>query len=107
MVEQNFQGSDNTKEAGKSEKIRSAAGDAFDKASDMARDAREKAKRAASDTASSMTDSVVGLLNEQLGSGAESAGRLAKAMRLAADDLSKESPLLAGVVRSAAGNVGH
>src|SRR6185503_4023996 len=93
MVEQNFQGSDNTKEAGKSEKIRSAAGDAFDKASDMARDAREKAKRAASDTASSMTDSVV--------------GRLAKAMRLAADDLSTESPLLAGVVRSAAGNVGH
>jgi len=107
MVDQNYQGSDKAKEAGKNEKIRAAAGDAFSKASDMARDAGEKAKRAASDTASSMTDSVVGLLNEQIGAGADSAGRLAKAMRLAADDLSKESPLLAGVVRTAAGNVGH
>jgi hypothetical protein len=54
-----------------------------------------------------MTDSVVGLLNEQIGAGADSAGRLANAMRLAADDLSKESPVLAGVVRTAAGNVGQ
>jgi hypothetical protein len=107
MIDQNFQGTDNAKEAGKNEKIRAAAGDAFDKASEMARDAREKAKRAASDTASSMTDSVVGLLNEQIGAGAGSAGRLANAMRLAADDLSKESPMLAGVVRTAAGNVDH
>ena len=103
MGEQNFQ-RDIPKEGSKGEKLRAAAGDAFFKASDMARDAGEKAKRAASDTASSMTDSVVGLLNERIGSGAEAAGRLAKAMRLAADDLSKESPLLAGVVRTAAGN---
>ena len=82
-----------------------AAGDAFSKASDMAREAGTRAKRAASDTASSMTDSVIGLLNEQLGTGAASAGRLADAMRAAADDLSKESPLLAGVVRTFAGNV--
>jgi hypothetical protein len=107
MVDQNFQGSDKAKEGSKSEKIRAAAGDAFSKASDMARDAGEKAKRAASDTASSMTDSVLGLLNEQIGAGADSAGRLANAMRLAADDLSKESPVLAGVVRTAAGNVDH
>jgi hypothetical protein len=106
MGEQKFQ-RDIPKEGGNGEKLRAAAGDAFFKASDMARDAGEKAKRAASDTASSLTDSVVGLLNEQIGSGAEAAGRLAKAMRLAADDLSKESPLLAGVVRTAAGNVDH
>ena len=56
--------------AAKGEKIRTAAGDAFFRASDMARDAADKAKRAASDTASSMTDSVVGLLNEQIGAGA-------------------------------------
>ena len=79
--------------------------DAFSKASDMARDAGTKAKRAAADTASSMTDSVMGLLNEQLGTGAASAGRLADAMRVAADDLARESPLLAGVVRTFAGNV--
>ena len=107
MGEQDFQSGDAANDGGKGEKIRTAAGDAFFRASDMARDAADKAKRAASDTASSMTDSVVGLLNEQIGAGAELAGRLANAMRLAADDLSKESPLLAGVVRTAAGNVGH
>jgi hypothetical protein len=52
-----------------------------------------------------MTDSVMGLLNEQIGSGATSAGRLADAMRVAAGDLSRESPLLASVVRTLAGNV--
>ena len=107
MGDQTFQGGDNATEGSKSEKIREVAGDAFFKASDMARDAGEKAKRAASDTASSITDGFVGLLNEQIGAGAESAGRLANAMRLAAVDLSKESPLLAGVVRTAARNVDH
>jgi hypothetical protein len=71
----------------------------------MARDAGAKAKSAASETASTMTDSVIGLLNEQIGTGAASAGRLADAMRVAANDLSRESPLLAGVVRTFAGNV--
>jgi hypothetical protein len=104
MSDQTFQG-DNRKESSNTEKIRAAAGDAFFKAADMARDAGEKAKRAASGTAASMTDSVTGLLNEQIAVGAQSASRLAGAMRLAADDLSKESPLLAGVVRTAAGNV--
>jgi hypothetical protein len=105
MSDQTFQAGDNPKGSSRTEKVRAAAGDTFFKASDMARDAGQKAKRAASDTASSMTDGVMGLLNEQIGTGAQSAGRLADAMRLAADDLSKESPLLAGIVRTVAGNV--
>ena len=107
MGDQSFDASDPTATQGSQRTGRShtTAGDAFSKASDMARDAGAKAKRAASDTASGMTDSVMGLLNEQLGTGAASAGRLADAMRVAADDLSRESPLLAGVVRTFAGNV--
>jgi len=103
MGDQSFDAHDPTAAQG-SQRTTTAAG-AFSKASDMARDAGTKAKRAAADTASSMTDSVVGLLNEQLGTGAASAGRLANAMRVAADDLARESPLLAGVVRTFAGNV--
>ena len=76
MGDQNFRTGDNLKKEGSTtEKVRAAAGDAFFTATDTARDAGEKAKRAASDTASSMTDGVMGLLNDQIGAGAESAGR--------------------------------
>ena len=107
MGDQSFDASDPTATQGshRTGSSHTTAGDAFSKASDMARDAGARAKRAASETASSMSDSVMGLLNEQLGTGAASAGRLADAMRVAANDLSRESPLLAGVVRTFAGNV--
>ena len=107
MGDQSFDASDPTATQGSHRTGRShtTADDAFSKASDMARDAGARAKRAAADTASSMSDSVMGLLNEQVGTGAKSAGRLADAMRVAANDLSRESPLLAGVVRTFAGNV--
>jgi hypothetical protein len=107
MAEQSFEAGDPTATQGshRAGSSQTMAGDAFSKASDMARDAGAKATRAASETASSMTDSVIGLLNEQIVTGAASAGRLADAMRVAAHDLSKESPLLAGVVRTFAGNV--
>jgi hypothetical protein len=52
-----------------------------------------------------MTDGVMGLLNEQIGVGADKAGRFASSMKLAADDLAGESPILAGLVRSFAHNV--
>jgi hypothetical protein len=106
MGDQSFEASDPGAAPGSQKTRKSqAADDVFSKASDMARDAGARAKRAASDTASTMTDSVMGLLNEQIGSGATSAGRLADAMRVAAGDLSRESPLLASVVRTLAGNV--
>jgi hypothetical protein len=107
MGDQSFDASDPTATLGneRAGSSQTMAGDAFSKASDMAREAGAKAKRAASETVSTMTDSVVDLLNDQIGTGAASAGRLAHAMRVAADDLSRENPLLAGVVRTFAGNV--
>ena len=87
--------------------MRDAAGEAFSKVSDTARDAGEKAKRAAADAASSMSDHMMGLLNDQLGVGAQSANRFASSMRVAADDLNHENPMLADLVRGFAHNVDH
>ena len=58
MTNQNFEDAESpaSGERTKSNKIRDAAGEAFSKASDTARDAGEKAKRAAADAASSMSD---------------------------------------------------
>ena len=82
-----------------------AAGDALSGASDRARDAAEDAKRAAADAASTMSDHVIGLLNDQIGLGAHSANRFASSMRLAANDLEQGNPMLAGLVRGFAHNV--
>jgi hypothetical protein len=91
----------------RNKKFREASGEAFSKASDTARDAAGKAKRAAADAASTMSDHVMGLLNEQIGVGAQSANHFASSMRIAADDLEQESPMLAGLVRGFAHNVDH
>lgn len=109
MNNQNFEDAESpaSRERTKSNKIRDAAGEAFSKASDAARDAGDKAKRAAADAASSMSDQVMGLLNDQLDVGARSANRFAGSMRVAADDLGHENPMLAGLVRGFAHNVGH
>ncbi|MGA6998961.1 MAG: hypothetical protein WBZ22_22315 [Pseudolabrys sp.] len=109
MNNQNFEDAESpaSGERTQSSKIRDAAGEAFSKASDTARDAGEKAKRAAADAASSMSDHVMGLLNDQLGVGAQSANRFAGSMRVAADDLEHENPMLAGLVRGFAHNVDH
>ena len=85
--------------------VRNSAGQAFSKASEMARDAGEKAKRAAADTAATMGDEVKEILDRQLGTGATMAGQFASSIRIAADDLSLESPMLAGVVRGFANRV--
>jgi hypothetical protein len=89
----------------KSKGVRDTAQQAFSKASDMARDAGEKAKRAAAETASSATQGVKDLLNRQIGTGVGLAGHFAKSVRLAADDLSRESPMAADLVRSFATRV--
>ena len=107
MSNQNFDrpGSADSNHDLKNQKMRDAAGEAFAKASNTARDAGEKAKRAAADAASTMSGQVRGILNDQLGVGAQSANRLAKSLRLAADDLARENPMLASLVRGFSHNV--
>lgn len=89
----------------RNKKMGDAAGETFARASDMARDAAEKAKRAAADTAATMSDHLMGILNEQLGAGATSASQFASSMRVAADDLERDNPKLADLVRGISHNV--
>ncbi len=89
----------------KTQGIKEAASDAFAKASDAARDAGSKAKQAASDTAFTVSEQVKDLLDRQLGNGVTAAGHFASSIKLAADDLDRESPAMASVVRSFANKV--
>jgi hypothetical protein len=92
-------------DSGVRQKIKEAAGEAFSKASETARDAGGKARRAATDAAATMSDHVMDVLNDQLGAGARSVGHVARAMNVAAEDLERESPLIAGLLRNSAENV--
>jgi hypothetical protein len=106
MTNQDFES--NSAAAGgrkKTQGIKEAASDAFAKASEAARDAGSKAKEAASDTASTMTEQVKDLLDRQIGHGVTAAGHFASSIKLAADDLDREAPVLAGVVRTFANKV--
>src|SRR4029453_10589173 len=88
----------------RNQKMRAAAGEAFSRASDTARDAGAKAKRAAEGAASSLTDSVMGLLNRQVGASADAAGRFASAMKSAAQGMERGNPMLADLGRGLANN---
>lgn len=108
MSYQDFEGPESSSgdHQARNEKMRDAAGETFARASDTAWDAGAKAKRATEDTASSLTDSVMGLLNQQLGASADAAGRFASSIESAAHDMERENPMLADLVRGLAHNVG-
>jgi hypothetical protein len=91
--------------SGKTLKVKDTANEAYAKASDMAREAGAKAKQAASDTATTITDQVKDMIDRQIGSGANVANQFASSVRVAADDLDAQSPMLAGLVRNFAGKV--
>lgn len=76
--------------------------DTFSEASEVAQGVAEKAKEAASNTASTVTQHVKGLLDDQVGNGANMVGHLASSAKRAAAELDENAPQLAGVVRSVA-----
>jgi hypothetical protein len=80
-------------------KLGGAAKEAFSKTSDIAQEAVQRAKQAASDTASTMSAQVKEMLDQQVGGGADLVGHLANAVKLAARDLDRNAPMLAGIVR--------
>jgi hypothetical protein len=79
-----------------------AASDAFSSATSIASDAAGKAKQAASETAATVTGEVKSLLNRQVSSGADMVGHVAGAVKRAAQELDRNAPQLAGLVRTAA-----
>ena len=72
------------------------------KTSQAASEAVGKAKQAASETASSITEQVKVLLDEQVGNGANVVGHLADSAKLAAEDLNRSAPQLAGLLQGVA-----
>jgi hypothetical protein len=104
MSYQDFEGTESpsSDHQTQNQKMRDAAGETFSRASDNARDA---AAKRGTEGASSLSDSVMGLLNQQLGAGADAAGRFASSMRLAAHDMERDNPMLADLVRGLAHNV--
>jgi len=85
--------------------IGKTAQDAVSFVSGVAKDATEQVKVSASDAAASVTGQVKEMLDGQVGNGAQMAGHLASATKLAADDLQKNAPQLAGLVRGVAGRI--
>jgi hypothetical protein len=78
-----------------------AASDAFSAASAIAGDTAAKAKQAASDTAATVTGQIKHLLDEKVGGGADLVGHFAGAVKRAAQELDRDAPQLAGLVRIA------
>ena len=93
------QRSDAQNPGGQARKQRS---DAVSQVSDAAQSATSTAKKAASEAASTITDQVKELLDSQLASGVEMVGHLGRSAQRAADDLNRNAPQLAGVVRGVA-----
>jgi hypothetical protein len=75
------------------------------KASELASDAADKVKATASETASTIGGEVRQLLDQQVSGGAKMVGHLANSAKRAAEELDRESPQLAGVVRAFAGRM--
>lgn len=71
-------------------------------ASAMAGDAATQARQAASDTAATVTEQVKHLLDRQVETGAEAVGHLAGAVKRGAQELERDSPQLASLMRTAA-----
>jgi hypothetical protein len=90
---------------GLSEGTTRAAKETLSSASSFAEQAAGTVKQVASDTAATMTGEAKELLNRQVGTGAETLGQVARAVRRAADDLERDSPLVASVARSLASRV--
>jgi len=91
--------------SGLGDRTAKAGKDAFSSASEMASDAADKMKQAASDTAATVTSEVKQLLDRQVGGGSKTVGHVARSINRAAEDLDGDAPQLAGLVRTLAKQV--
>jgi ElaB/YqjD/DUF883 family membrane-anchored ribosome-binding protein len=85
--------------------IGAAAGEAVSKLGEATQQAGRQAKEAATSLASEANQKVKGLMNEQVGAGADLVGHVAASVRQAADSLDRNVPQLAGFVRDAADRI--
>jgi ElaB/YqjD/DUF883 family membrane-anchored ribosome-binding protein len=78
----------------------SSASDVIAKASELAGEAANKVKDSASETAATIGGEVKQLLDQQVSGGATMVARLANSAKRAAEELDRDAPQLAGVVRA-------
>jgi ElaB/YqjD/DUF883 family membrane-anchored ribosome-binding protein len=78
----------------------SSASDVMARASQLAGEAANKVRDSASQTAATIGGEVKQLLDQQVSGGAAMVGHLATSAKRAADELDREAPQLAGVVRA-------
>ena len=81
---------------------RTQSSEALSKATALAGEAADKIRQTASDTAVSIGGEVKHLLDQQIGSGASVVGHFANSAKRAAEELDRDVPQLAGVVRAVA-----
>jgi ElaB/YqjD/DUF883 family membrane-anchored ribosome-binding protein len=85
--------------------IGATAGEAVSKLGDATQQVGRQAREAATSLASEANQKVKGLMNEQVGAGADLVGHVAASVRQAADSLDQNVPQLAGLVREAADRI--
>jgi hypothetical protein len=79
--------------------------DVMSTASAMAGAAADKVMDVTADTIGTVSDQVTGLLNRQIGSGADLVAHVARSADRAAEELKNDAPQLADIVRSVAGKM--
>jgi hypothetical protein len=94
--------SSTTNRDGLGQRTAKAASDAYATASSAAGEAATKARQVAADTTATVTEQVKQILDNQVSSGADLVGHFAGAVKRAAQDLDRDAPALAGLVRTAA-----
>jgi hypothetical protein len=96
---------DSAGSSGGSPDLRAKAGEAVSKLADVAQEAGGQAKQAAASLASEANRKTKGFLNQKVTVGADFAGHIAESVKCAADNLDRNAPQLAGLVRDAADKV--
>jgi ElaB/YqjD/DUF883 family membrane-anchored ribosome-binding protein len=87
--------------------LRTKAEDAMSTIGDVAKQAADEAKRSAATLASEANDKVKSILGQQVWAGADLVGHFAASAKVAADDLDRNAPQLAGLVRDASQRIEH
>ncbi len=85
--------------------IGATAGEAVSKLGEAGQQVGRQAKEAATSLASEANEKFKGMMNDQVGAGADLVGHVAVSVRQAADSLDQNIPQLAGLVRDAADRI--
>lgn len=105
MSDRDFQHSSTQTSSPKSSSASESVSDMVAKASELAGEAADKVRHTANETAATISGEIKHLLDRQVSGGATMAGHLASSTKRAAEDLDRDVPQLAAVVRVVADQI--